>query len=132
MSSKYCRNIMNCSLEISIVSSHSLVTSYSHRNRKIGGYNIGLHSRSDGLVGDFMGGRNYSRKTISKETTIRKEGLSFPLTIDSTIDSIGGNIDGVFIDNGFPRSVGDDSRCTHSQGSLAVLISLSVESRSSK
>merc|ERR1719153_1342367 len=118
---------MNCSLEISIVSSHSLVTSYSHRNRKIGGYNIGLHSRSDGLVGDFMGGRNYRRKT-----TIGKEGLSFPLTIDSTIDSIGGNIDGVFIDNGFSRSVGDDSRCTHSQRSLAVLISLSVESRSSK
>merc|ERR1712080_101311 len=70
-------------------------------------------------------------KTIS---TIQQVGVSISISISRplAIVTIGRDSDGVLLDNGLPNSVGDHSTGAHSEGSLASLIHLGVQSRGSE
>merc|ERR1711936_377959 len=68
--------------------------------------------------------------------SIQKVGvsLSLPLAVvvTSTIQAIGGDGDGVLVDDGLPKAVGDDSASSDGQRSLASVVDLAVEGRGSK
>merc|ERR1712110_1348821 len=53
--SKKSRDLMDGSLQVTVVPSNGLVASDSHRDWEVGSNNIGLNSGGDGLVGDLMG-----------------------------------------------------------------------------
>merc|ERR1711936_96172 len=68
--------------------------------------------------------------------SIQKVGvsLSLPLAVvvTSTIQAIGGDGDGVLVDDGLPKAVGDDSASSDGQRSLASVVDLAVEGRGSE
>merc|ERR1712218_45329 len=68
--------------------------------------------------------------------SIQKVGvsLSLPLAVvvTSTIQAIGGDGDGVLVDDGLPKAVGDDSASSDGQRSLASIVDLTVEGRGSE
>merc|ERR1719210_1102031 len=67
--------------------------------------------------------------------SIQKVGISLGLSlavVDATIDTVGGDSDSVLLDDGLAEAVGNDSTGANSQGSLASLVDLSVESRGSE
>merc|ERR1719427_1175503 len=68
--------------------------------------------------------------------SIEKVGvsISIPLAVvvTSTIQAIGGDRDGVLVDNGLPKAVGDDGAGSNGQRSLASVVNLAVESRGSE
>ena len=67
--------------------------------------------------------------------SIQKVGISLGLSlavVDATIDTVGGDSDSVLLDDGLAEAVGDDGTGANSQGSLASLVDLSVESRGSE
>merc|ERR1711989_263804 len=57
-------NLMDSSLQLTVVTGNSLVASNSNGDSGVGGNNIGLHGGGDGLVGDGLGGRDNSRGSI--------------------------------------------------------------------
>jgi len=69
------RNLMDSSLQLSIVSSNRLVASNSNRDWEVGGNNIGLNSRGDGLVGHLLGGWDHSRDMGIGEASIRETSI---------------------------------------------------------
>merc|ERR1712183_1223527 len=68
--------------------------------------------------------------------SIEKVGvsLSLPLAVvvTSTIQAVGGDGDGVLVDDGLPKAVGDDSASSNGQRSLASVVDLAVESGGSE
>merc|ERR1719494_475047 len=67
--------------------------------------------------------------------SIQKVGISLSLSlavVDATIDTVGGDSDCVLLDDGLAEAVGNDGTGANSQGSLASLVDLSVESRGSE
>merc|ERR1719486_147236 len=67
--------------------------------------------------------------------SIQKVGISLGLSlavVDATIDTVCGDGDSVFLDDGLAEAVGDDGTGANSQGSLASLVDLSVEGRGSE
>merc|ERR1719222_1519549 len=68
--------------------------------------------------------------------SIEKVGvsLSLPLAVvvTSTIQAVGGDGDGVLVDDGLPKAVGDDGASSNGQRSLASVVDLAVESGGSE
>merc|ERR1711872_250895 len=66
------RDLMDSTLQLSIVSSNGLVASNSNRDREVSGHNIGLNGGGDGLVGHLLGGWHHSRDMGIIEPSIGK------------------------------------------------------------
>merc|ERR1719315_743612 len=64
---------------------------------------------------------------VSTISTIEQIGISISISRPLAIIAIGRDSDSVLLDNRLSNSVGDESTGTHSKGSLAGLVSLSVE-----
>merc|ERR1719507_2458329 len=58
------RDLMDGSLQVTVVPSNGLVASNSHRDWEVGSNNIGLNSGGDGLVGDLMGGGHHMGDSV--------------------------------------------------------------------
>merc|ERR1719308_555011 len=123
---------MDSSIEFTIVSSNSLVASNSNRNSSIGGSDLGFYlgdGISDSWSNSSIGVTNSSIGVASK-SSIRKNNswLSLGLSLSLSNDVISRDNMGVVASN-----LGtEESACSNSQGSLAGLIGLGVESRGSK
>merc|ERR1711868_363130 len=84
-------NLMDSSLQVTVVTSNGLVASNGNRYGGIGSNNVGLHSGGDGLVGDGLGGRDNGRGSIGEGSIgVADDGgnnsglsLSLPLAIVS-------------------------------------------------
>merc|ERR1712227_1091353 len=59
-------NLMDSSLQVTVVTGNGLVASNGNRYGGIGSNNVGLHSGGDGLVGDGLGGRDNGRGSIGE------------------------------------------------------------------
>merc|ERR1719222_264891 len=114
------RDLMDGSLQVTVVTGDSLVASDSDWDSSVGSNNVGLNSGGDGLVGDFMGGGHHMGDSVGvaevAETSIgvasseRIAGvhngsssslLSLPLAVVvTTIQAVGGDGDGVLVDDG--------------------------------
>ena len=141
------RHLVDGSLQITVVTSDSLVASDSDWDSSVGSNNIGLNSGGDSLVGDLMGSRHHmgdgigvskvAKTGIGVASSERIAGihnrsssglLSLPLAIVvTTVQAVGGDSDGVLIDDGLASGVGDDGAGANSKGSLAGLVDLGVE-----
>merc|ERR1712098_862028 len=126
------RNFMNSSLEFTIVTSNSLVASNSNRNGSVGGSDLGFYL-GDG-IGDSRGNSSIgiadSSIGVASKTSIGKNNswLSLSLSLSLSNKVISGDNMGVVASNlGTEESAGSNS-----QGSLAGLIGLGVESGGSE
>merc|ERR1711962_992663 len=79
------RNLMDSSLQLSIVSSNRLVASNSNRDWEVGGNNIGLNSGGDGLVGHLLGGWDHSRDMGIGEASIRETSIGVAKASDQNL-----------------------------------------------
>merc|ERR1711868_362239 len=84
-------NLMDSSLQVTVVTGNGLVASNGNRYGGIGSNNVGLHSGGDGLVGDGLGSRDNGRGSIGEGSIgVADDGgnnsglsLSLPLAIVS-------------------------------------------------
>merc|ERR1712110_1221000 len=94
-------------------------------------------------MGDSIGEAEVTKTSIGVASSERIAGvhngsssslLSLPLAVvvTSTIQAVGGDGDGVLVDDGLASSVGDDSAGSNGQRSLASVVNLAVESRGSE
>merc|ERR1712098_567725 len=120
-------NFMNSSLELTIVSSNSLVASNSNRNSSVGGSDLGFYLGDS--IGDSRGNSSIgvanSSIGIASKTGIGKNNswLSLSLGLPLSNEVISGDNMGVVASN-----LGtEESACSNSQGSLAGLIGLGVK-----
>merc|ERR1711936_587999 len=122
------RDLMDGSLQVTVVTGNCLVASDSDWDSSVGSNNVGLNSGGDGLVGDLMGGGHHMGTSIGVASSERIAGvhngsssslLSLPLAVvvTSTIQAVGGDGDGVLVDDGLASSVGDDSAGSNGQRS---------------
>merc|ERR1711970_1308881 len=58
------RNLMDGSLQLTVVTGNGLVASNGNGDSSVGGNNVGLHGGGDGLVGDGLGGGDNGRGSI--------------------------------------------------------------------
>merc|ERR1712098_534192 len=126
------RHFMNSSLEFTIVTSNSLVASNSNRNGSVGGSDLGFYL-GDG-IGDSWSNSSIgiadSSIGVASKTSIGKNNswLSLSLSLSLSNKVISGDNMGVVASNlGTEESAGSNS-----QGSLAGLICLGVESGGSE
>jgi len=70
------RDLMDGSLQLTVVTGDGLVASDSHWDWEVGGNNVGLNSGGDGLVGDLMGGGHHMGDSIgvAKVAKVAKTG----------------------------------------------------------
>merc|ERR1740123_555530 len=151
---------MDSSLQVTVVTGDSLVASDSDWDSSVGCNNVGLNGRGDGLVGDLMGGGHHmgggvgvaevagvgvaevAKTSIGVASSERIAGvhngsssslLSLPLAVVvTTVQAVGGDGDGMLVDDGLAKAVGDDSAGSNGQRSLASVIDLAVEGRGSE
>merc|ERR1740123_1388889 len=149
---------MDSSLQVTVVTGDSLVASDSDWDSSVGCNNVGLNGGGDGLVGDLMGGGHHMGggvgvaevasigvaevASIGVASSERIAGvhngssgslLSLPLAVVvTTVQAIGGDGDGVLVDDGLTKAVGDDGAGSNGQRSLASVIDLAVEGRGSE
>merc|ERR1712098_500264 len=117
--------LMNSSLELTIVSSNSLVASNSNRNGSVGGSDLGLYL-GDG-IGDSGGNSSIgvadSSIGVASKTSIGKNNSWLGLSLFLSNEVISGYNVGVVASN-----LGtEESTCSNSQGSMAGLIGLGVK-----
>merc|ERR1719347_2180298 len=124
------RHFVNSSLELTIVSSNSLIASNSNRNSSVGGSDLGFYLRDS--IGDSRGNSSIgvanSSIGIASKTSIGKNNSWLSLGLPLSNEVISGDNMGVVASN-----LGtEESACSNSQGPLAGLIGLGVESRGSE
>merc|ERR1712141_509759 len=87
-------NLMDSSLQLTVVTGNSLVASNGNGDGSVGSNNVGLHSGGVGLVGDGLGGRDNGRGSIGvgsvgvADNGSNNSGLSLPLAVVMSIASI--------------------------------------------
>merc|ERR1719228_1958751 len=81
---KKSRDLMDSTLQLSIVSSNRLVASNSNRDWEVGGNNIGLNGGGDGLVGHLLGGWDHSRDMGIGEASIRETSIGVAMVPKSS------------------------------------------------
>merc|ERR1711992_422875 len=57
-------NLMDSSLQVTVVTGNGLVASNGNRDGSVGSNNVGLHGGGDGLVSDRLGSRDNGRGSI--------------------------------------------------------------------
>merc|ERR1712098_782775 len=119
------RHFMNSSLELTIVSSNSLVASNSNRNGSVGGSDLGFYL-GDG-IGDSGGNSSIgvadSSVGVVSKTSIGENNSWLSLSLSLSNEVISGYNVGVVASN-----LGtEESTCSNSQGSMAGLIGLGVK-----
>ena len=148
--SKKSRHLMDGALQVTVVTSNSLVSSHSDGDSSVGCNNVGLNSGSDSLVGDLMGRRHdmgdgirvakVAKTSVGVASSERIAGihnrsrgsclLSLSLAVVvTTVKAIGRDGDGVLVDDGLASSVGDDGAGADGKGALAGIVDLGVEGR---
>merc|ERR550519_1412454 len=89
-------NLMDSSLQLTVVTGNGLVASNGNGDGGIGSNNVGLHGGGDGLVGDGLRGRDNGRGSIREgsigvaDNGTNNSGLSlsFPLAIVSSVQDV--------------------------------------------
>merc|ERR1711872_116356 len=82
------RDLMDSALQLSIVSSNRLVASNSNRDWQVGGNNVGLNGRGDGLVGHLLGGWDHGRDMGIGEASIRETSIGVAMVAKSSNENL--------------------------------------------
>jgi len=146
-------DLVDGSLQVTVVTGDGLVPSNGDWDSSVGSNNVGLNGGGDGLVGDLMGGGDHMGDSV-RVAKVAKTGvgvasseriagvdnrgssslLGLPLAVVVTIAvvAVGGDGDGVLVDDGLSKAVGDDSAGANGQRTLAGVVDLGVEGGGTK